>query len=151
MRKTKLPAMPNPLPDLDPLLHSRLRLAVVSVLMNVEEADFTFLRERTAATAGNLSVQLEVGDGRLHRGAQTPIGQTPSHPLSHDAPRPRGFRSLCGGAPPVCAFRLRGRGENCPLPTDGSNEAPAFVHASGGMPTDKRMRDDSRRAVAHGA
>lgn len=59
VRKTKLPAMPNPLPDLDPLLHSRLRLAVVSVLMNVEEADFTFLRERTAATAGNLSVQLD--------------------------------------------------------------------------------------------
>ena len=51
--------MPNPLPDLDPLLHSRLRLAVVSVLMNVEEADFTFLRERTAATVGNLSVQLD--------------------------------------------------------------------------------------------
>ena len=59
VHKTKLPAMPNPLPDLDPLLHSRLRLAVVSVLMNVEEADFTFLRERTAATAGNLSVQLD--------------------------------------------------------------------------------------------
>ena len=51
--------MSNALPDLDPLLHSRLRLAVVSVLMNVEEADFTFLRERTGATAGNLSVQLD--------------------------------------------------------------------------------------------
>lgn len=45
--------------ELDPLLHSQLRLAVMSVLMNVEEADFVYLREKTEATAGNLSVQLE--------------------------------------------------------------------------------------------
>lgn len=45
--------------ELDPLLHSQLRLAVVSLLMSLEEADFVFLREKTGATAGNLSVQLE--------------------------------------------------------------------------------------------
>jgi DNA-binding MarR family transcriptional regulator len=45
--------------DLDPLLHSQLRLAVVSILMSVEEADFVFLKEKTDSTAGNLSVQLE--------------------------------------------------------------------------------------------
>ena len=45
--------------DLDPLLHSQLRLAVISILISVEEADFVFLREKTASTAGNLSVQLE--------------------------------------------------------------------------------------------
>lgn len=45
--------------DLDPLLHSQLRLAVMSVLMNVEEADFVYLKEKTESTAGNLSVQLE--------------------------------------------------------------------------------------------
>lgn len=45
--------------ELDPLLHSQLRLAVVSILVSVEEADFVFLREKTSATAGNLSVQLE--------------------------------------------------------------------------------------------
>jgi len=45
--------------DLDPLLHSQLRLAVVSILMSVEEADFVFLKEKTNSTAGNLSVQLE--------------------------------------------------------------------------------------------
>lgn len=45
--------------ELDPLLHSQLRLAVMSVLMNVEEADFVYLREKTEATAGNLSVQLD--------------------------------------------------------------------------------------------
>ncbi len=45
--------------ELDPLLHSQLRLAVMSILMNVEEADFVYLREKTEATAGNLSVQLD--------------------------------------------------------------------------------------------
>lgn len=45
--------------ELDPLLHSQLRLAVMSILMNVEEADFVYLRETTDSTAGNLSVQLD--------------------------------------------------------------------------------------------
>lgn len=44
---------------LDPLLHSELRLAVMSILMNVDEADFVYLKEQTRATAGNLSVQLD--------------------------------------------------------------------------------------------
>jgi len=45
--------------ELDPLLHARLRLAVMSILMNVEEADFVYLKEQTEATSGNLSVQIE--------------------------------------------------------------------------------------------
>jgi len=45
--------------DLDPLLHSQLRLAVMSLLLSVEEADFVFIREKTGATAGNLSVQID--------------------------------------------------------------------------------------------
>ena len=45
--------------ELNPLLHSQLRLAVISLLMNVEEADFVYLREKTESTAGNLSVQLD--------------------------------------------------------------------------------------------
>lgn len=44
---------------LDPLLHSELRLAVISLLVELEEADFVYLRENTQATAGNLSVQLD--------------------------------------------------------------------------------------------
>ncbi|HSC54866.1 MAG TPA: transcriptional regulator [Phnomibacter sp.] len=44
--------------ELDPILHSQLRLAVMSILISVKEAEFTFLREKTNATAGNLSVQL---------------------------------------------------------------------------------------------
>ena len=45
--------------DLDPILHSQLRLAVMSLLISVKEAEFTFLREKTHATAGNLSVQIQ--------------------------------------------------------------------------------------------
>jgi DNA-binding MarR family transcriptional regulator len=45
--------------ELDPLLHSQLRLAVMSILMNVDEADFVYLKEKTDSTAGNLSVQIE--------------------------------------------------------------------------------------------
>ena|SRR6218665_2297203 len=44
--------------ELDPILHSQLRLAIVSLLISVKEAEFTFLKEKTNATAGNLSVQL---------------------------------------------------------------------------------------------
>lgn len=47
------------LKDLDPLLHSQLRLGVMSLLMSVESAEFTYLKEKTNATAGNLSVQLD--------------------------------------------------------------------------------------------
>ena len=44
--------------ELDPVLHSQLRLAVVSILMNAEVAEFTYIREQTGATAGNLSIQI---------------------------------------------------------------------------------------------
>lgn len=47
------------LKDLDPLLHSQLRLGVISLLMSVESAEFTYLKEKTNSTAGNLSVQLD--------------------------------------------------------------------------------------------
>ena len=46
-------------PALDPLLHSELRLAVISLLMSVEEADFSYIKEQTGATSGNLSVQID--------------------------------------------------------------------------------------------
>ena len=44
---------------LNPLLHSELRLAVMSLLVSVDEADFVYIRKQTNATAGNLSVQLD--------------------------------------------------------------------------------------------
>ena len=45
--------------ELDPLLHSQLRLAIISLLVGLDEADFVYLKERTEATAGNLSVQID--------------------------------------------------------------------------------------------
>ncbi|MBP7809828.1 MAG: transcriptional regulator [Bacteroidia bacterium] len=45
--------------DLDPILHSQLRLAVISLLVSVKEAEFTYLKEQTDSTAGNLSVQIQ--------------------------------------------------------------------------------------------
>ncbi|CDF22754.1 putative uncharacterized protein [Prevotella sp. CAG:617] len=44
---------------LNPLLHAQLRLSVISLLLTVTEADFVWLKEKTGATAGNLSVQIE--------------------------------------------------------------------------------------------
>jgi DNA-binding PadR family transcriptional regulator len=56
--------MPEPahsipaLPELDPVVHGRLRLALLSLLSGVEEAEFTWLRSRTESTDGNLGAQL---------------------------------------------------------------------------------------------
>jgi DNA-binding transcriptional ArsR family regulator len=44
--------------ELDPILHSQLRLAIISLLAGTEMAEFTYIREQTGATAGNLSVQI---------------------------------------------------------------------------------------------
>lgn len=47
------------LKELNPLIHSQLRLAIMTLLLSVKEADFTYLKEKTNATSGNLSVQLD--------------------------------------------------------------------------------------------
>lgn len=44
--------------ELDPLLHSQLRLSVISLLVGVESAEFNYLLEKTGSTKGNLSVQI---------------------------------------------------------------------------------------------
>lgn len=44
--------------ELNPILHSQLRLAIMSLLISEHEAEFTVIREKTHATAGNLSVQI---------------------------------------------------------------------------------------------
>jgi DNA-binding PadR family transcriptional regulator len=49
--------MPD-LPELNPVVHGRLRLALLSLLSGVEEAEFTWLRSKTAATDGNVGAQL---------------------------------------------------------------------------------------------
>jgi len=49
--------MPD-LPELNPVVHGKLRLALLSLLASVEQADFTWLRDRTGSTDGNLGAQL---------------------------------------------------------------------------------------------
>ncbi len=68
------------LKKLDPLLHSELRLAIMSLLISVEKAEFTYLKEQTEATAGNLSVQItkleDVGYIIVKKGFKGKIPQT---------------------------------------------------------------------------
>ncbi|MCC6181399.1 MAG: transcriptional regulator [Bacteroidia bacterium] len=45
--------------DLDPILHSQLRLAIISLLVSVKEAEFNYLKAKTSASSGNLSVQIQ--------------------------------------------------------------------------------------------
>ena len=45
--------------DLDPLIHSQLRLAIISLLVACEKAEFTHIKEKTKATAGNISIQIK--------------------------------------------------------------------------------------------
>lgn len=47
------------LKELNPIIHSQLRLAIMTILLSVDEADFNYLKEQTQATSGNISVQLE--------------------------------------------------------------------------------------------
>lgn len=44
--------------ELDPLLHQRLRLAIMSMLVAADKAEFKLIKQKTEATAGNLSIQL---------------------------------------------------------------------------------------------
>ena len=45
--------------DLDPLLHSQLRLAIISMLVSSEKVEFTYIKEETNAAAGNISIQIK--------------------------------------------------------------------------------------------
>jgi DNA-binding PadR family transcriptional regulator len=50
--------MSEELPELDPVIHGKLRLAVLSLLAGIEDADFTWLRDKTGSTDGNLGAQM---------------------------------------------------------------------------------------------
>lgn len=77
---------------LDPILHAPLRLAVMSVLLAQREAEFTDLRERTQATAGNLSAQLS----KLQEAGYISIKKEfrGSYPLTRCAITPQGVASF---------------------------------------------------------
>jgi DNA-binding MarR family transcriptional regulator len=49
--------------QLDEIIHSRIRLAVMAVLISIDEAEFTFLKEKVNATDGNLSTHLKKLEG----------------------------------------------------------------------------------------
>jgi len=69
--------------ELDPLLHSQLRLAIMSILINLYEADFVYLKEKTESTVGNLSVQLsKLSDAGYINIEKTFIGKKP-HTTCH--------------------------------------------------------------------
>ncbi|MDY6801833.1 MAG: transcriptional regulator [Bacteroidota bacterium] len=68
------------LKKLDPLLHSELRLAIMSLLVSLHKAEFTYIKEKTEATSGNLSVQLtkleEAGYLEIKKGFKGKMPQT---------------------------------------------------------------------------
>ena len=57
---------------LDPLLNNELRLAIMSILMSADSADFTYIKNTTKATSGNISVQIE----KVKKGYKGKVPQT---------------------------------------------------------------------------
>lgn len=77
---------------LDPVLHNQLRLAIVSLLVSVDGAEFNFLLERTGATRGNLSVQLS----KLKEEGYITVekGYRDNYPLTTCRIAPQGLRAF---------------------------------------------------------
>lgn len=70
---------PAPLPELDPVVHGQLRLALLSLLAGVDNADFKWLRDRTGATDGNLGANLaKLEDARYIAVTKKFIGKKPA-------------------------------------------------------------------------
>src|SRR5579862_2973594 len=68
-----------PLPELDPIVHGQLRLAVLSLLAGVVQADFKWLRGKTGATDGNLGANLaKLEDARYIAVTRKFIGKKPA-------------------------------------------------------------------------
>jgi DNA-binding transcriptional ArsR family regulator len=78
--------------ELDPLLHSQLRLAIMSLLMSVEEAEFNFLKEKTSASSGNLSVQID----KLKQAGYITVTKTfrDNYPLTICKKTPEGIKAF---------------------------------------------------------
>ena len=79
------------LPELNPVIHGKLRLALLSLLSGVDEAEFTWLRAKTGSTDGNLGAQLtkleEAGYVSVEKKF---VMRKPQTALPHDRGRPRG-------------------------------------------------------------
>jgi DNA-binding transcriptional ArsR family regulator len=98
--------------ELDPLLHSELRLKIISLLVGVESAEFNWLLEQTDATRGNLSVQIsklkDAGYIDVKKGFRKNYPLTTCR-ITEKGARP-GFRNLCGGAERVSEAEV-----TCPI------------------------------------
>ena len=86
------------LPDLNPVIHGKLRLALLSLLAGVEEADFTWLRAKTGSTDGNLGAQLrKLEEAGLFEGQEAFRPAQTADALSHDRRKPRRLGGVCAG------------------------------------------------------
>ena len=95
------------LKELNPLLHSQLRLAVMSILLSVDEADFVYLKEQTNATAGNLSVQLDkLSEAGYIEVEKKFCGQETSYCLPDDLKRAGSYGRICGSIERIFDWNL---------------------------------------------
>ena len=78
--------------NLDPLLHSQLRLAIMSLLIGLESAEFVYLKEKTKATSGNLSLQLD----KLRKSGYIKIqkGFKGNYPVTHCKVTAKGIKAF---------------------------------------------------------
>ena len=90
------------LPELNPVIHGKLRLALLSLLTGVNEAEFTWLREKTGATDGNLGAQLmKLERSRLPLRRKKICAAQAANDLPHDRSRSRGAHGIHSGVEAV--------------------------------------------------
>lgn len=85
--------------ELNPILHSQLRLAIMSILLTVEEAEFVYLKEKTQSTAGNLSVQLDkLSEAGYIEVEKSFVGKKAAYCLPDHCRRQESDGGICGDA-----------------------------------------------------
>ena len=98
------------LPELNPVIHGKLRLALLSLLSGVEEAEFTWLRAKTGSTDGNLGAQLlKLEEAGYVAGGEEVCAAQAADALPHDGSRARGADRIRAGAEAVAWRGNRGR------------------------------------------
>ena len=101
-------SMPE-LPELNPVIHGKLRLAVLSLLMGVDEAEFTWLRGKTGSTDGNLGAQLMKLEEAGYVAVRKVCAAQAANALPHDRGRAHGVGRVRAGAEAVAGRgNLRG-------------------------------------------
>ena len=94
--------------ELDPVLSTPVRLAIVSALVKLKQADFNYLMEVTGTTQGNMSSSAEtVVDGGICGGDQNIQGQLSAYNCEVDDEGEEGVRAVCGGHQKISSFIRR--------------------------------------------